>query len=81
MRLAPWRKDWPDNIWLRTTVEDQEPLLGQLDLSTLVQSNAVVNWIIAGGESGPGARPMAPVWVRSLRDFAKKRKIAFHFKQ
>lgn len=40
-----------------------------------------VSWIIAGGESGPQARPMHPAWARSLRDQATAAGIAFHFKQ
>jgi protein gp37 len=28
----------------------------------------IVDWVVAGGESGPGARPMHPGWARSLRD-------------
>lgn len=38
-------------------------------------------WIIAGGQSGHGARPMHPDWVRSLRDQCGEAGIAFHFKQ
>lgn len=40
-----------------------------------------VQWIITGGESGPGARPMHPEWARSLRDQATEAGVAFHFKQ
>lgn len=40
-----------------------------------------VHWIIAGGESGHGARPMHPAWARSLRDQAQAAGVAFHFKQ
>ncbi len=58
-----------------------EPLLGHIDLSEWLLSEQKLNWIIAGGESGPGARPMDPEWARSLRDQAKKHKAAFHFKQ
>lgn len=39
------------------------------------------DWIIAGGESGHGARPMHPAWARSLRDQATSAGVAFHFKQ
>jgi len=54
-----------------------EPLLGplpNLDLNG-------VDWAIAGGESGPGARPMNPDWVRSIRDQCVASGVAFHFKQ
>jgi protein gp37 len=40
-----------------------------------------VNWIIAGGESGPNARIMEPAWARQLRDQATATGVAFHFKQ
>ena len=54
-----------------------EPLLddlGELNLSG-------VDWAIAGGESGPGARSMDPNWVRSIRDQCVRDGVAFHFKQ
>lgn len=41
----------------------------------------VVNWIITGGESGPGSRPMHPDWARSLRDQCQDACVPFHFKQ
>jgi protein gp37 len=41
----------------------------------------LVDWVIAGGESGPGARPMHPAWVRSLRDQCVEAGIPFFFKQ
>lgn len=40
-----------------------------------------IHWVIAGGESGPHARPMHPDWVRSLRDQCNGAGVAFHFKQ
>ncbi|PRY35290.1 DUF5131 family protein [Umezawaea tangerina] len=40
-----------------------------------------IDWVIAGGESGPGARPMHPAWARSLRDQCADADVAFHFKQ
>lgn len=40
-----------------------------------------LNWVICGGESGPGARPMHPEWVRSLRDQCKEARVPFFFKQ
>jgi protein gp37 len=54
-----------------------EPLLedlGDLDLRS-------IDWVIVGGESGPGARPMDPAWVRSLRDQCVAQDVAFFFKQ
>lgn len=40
-----------------------------------------LHWVIAGGESGPHARPMHPDWVRSLRDQCAAAGVPFHFKQ
>lgn len=40
-----------------------------------------IDWVIAGGESGPKARPMHPDWARSLRDQCVSAGVAFHFKQ
>jgi protein gp37 len=54
-----------------------EPLLGPLP--TLKLTN--IDWVIVGGESGPGARPMDPAWVRQIRDQCLASDIAFHFKQ
>ena len=42
---------------------------------------AGINWVIAGGESGPGARPMSPDWARSLRDQCTQANVPFLFKQ
>jgi protein gp37 len=40
-----------------------------------------VQWVIAGGESGPRARPAHPDWFRSLRDQCAAAGVPFHFKQ
>ena len=40
-----------------------------------------LNWVIAGGESGPGARPMHPAWPRQLRDQCAEAGVPFFFKQ
>lgn len=40
-----------------------------------------INWLIAGGESGPGFRPFDPDWARSLRDQCKAANVAFFMKQ
>lgn len=40
-----------------------------------------LDWVIVGGESGPGARPMDPEWARSLRDQCIAANVPFHFKQ
>lgn len=54
-----------------------EPLLE--DVGTL--SLEGINWVIVGGESGAGARPMKKEWVISLRDQCRKSGVAFFFKQ
>ncbi|MBL8797209.1 MAG: phage Gp37/Gp68 family protein [Planctomycetia bacterium] len=54
-----------------------EPLLE--DLGTLPLDG--IDWVIVGGESGPGARPMAPAWVRSIQQQCKDASIPFFFKQ
>jgi protein gp37 len=54
-----------------------EPLIGpirKLDLRG-------IDWVIAGGESGPRARPMEADWVRSIRDKCVRMSVPFHFKQ
>lgn len=53
-----------------------EPLLS--DLGTVDLSG--IGWVICGGETGPGARPMHPDWVRSLRDQCKAAEVPFFFK-
>jgi protein gp37 len=100
-RLVPWKNLWPCNVWLGTTVEDQEsaearlsylaelpatirfisaePLLGPLDVGPWLGST--VNWVIAGGESGPKARAPDPAWFRSLLRQCKAAEVPFHFKQ
>ncbi len=54
-----------------------EPLLGPLPDIDL----AGIDWVIVGGESGPGARPMRVEWVRAIRDACVKQRVAFFFKQ
>ena len=54
-----------------------EPLLGPLDL----RGGAGLDWVIAGGESGPSYRATDPAWFRDLRDQCARHDIAFYFKQ
>ncbi len=88
---------WPGNVWVGVSVESQaeawridrlrqvpaavrfvsaEPLLGPLDLDL-----AGVDWLIAGGESGPNNRIMDEQWALSLRDQCQSAGAAFFFKQ
>ena len=85
------------NAWLGTSVEDNrvrhrvdhlrcvpavvrflscEPLIGPLDLDL-----DGIHWVIVGGESGQGHRPIEVEWVRNLRAQANKAGAAFFFKQ
>ena len=41
----------------------------------------LLDWVVVGGESGPGARPMHPAWARALRDQCQKADVPFLFKQ
>jgi protein gp37 len=85
------------NVWLGVSIERQkeydlrapdlretpaavrffsmEPLLGPIVAPWLG------DWVIVGGESGPGARPMHPDWARSLRDQCAAAGVPFFFKQ
>lgn len=59
-----------------------EPLLGEIDLSWhLKYCKGNVAWVIAGGESGPGARPMNPEWPRQIRRQCSDAGVPFFFKQ
>lgn len=69
-----------------------EPLLGPVELGLLgtvpkdisaqyTLTHQMIHWIIAGGESGPHARPMHPQWARSLRDQCQQYGVPFFFKQ
>lgn len=69
-----------------------EPLLGSVDLCGLlrlpaagprgiVYSDPVIHWVIVGGESGHGARPMDSGWVEEIRDQCISDNVAFFFKQ
>lgn len=54
-----------------------EPLIGRIRRLPL----RGIDWVIVGGESGPGARAMDPDWVREIRDQCLERDVAFFFKQ
>jgi protein gp37 len=54
-----------------------EPLLGPLPDLNLVG----INWVIVGGESGPGARPIDREWIIDIRDQCKRKRVPFYFKQ
>jgi protein gp37 len=54
-----------------------EPLIGPLDSLDL----SGIDWVIVGGESGPGARPMERKWVVSIRRQCRAQRVPFFFKQ
>lgn len=54
-----------------------EPLLGPIPKLPL----SGIHWVIVGGESGPGARPMQLEWVRAIRDRCIAEQVPFFFKQ
>lgn len=54
-----------------------EPLIGPVGPVVLDG----IHWVIAGGESGPGARPMNIEWARDIRDQCEQQGVAFFFKQ
>lgn len=97
IEIARSLSDWPTNVWAGVSVESQawiwridvlkelpakikflscEPLLGPLNL---VLDN--LQWIIVGGESGPGARPMNIQWVRDIKEQCLEADVPFFFKQ
>lgn len=53
-----------------------EPMLGPINIG-----NARPDWIITGGESGPGFRPLDMAWVRDMRDQCARNGVTFHHKQ
>ncbi len=103
--MTPWGDDWPANVWIGTSIENQklaelrlpyllavpaairflscEPLLGQLDLRSWFNRRSYnpIDWVIAGGESGPHSRPMHPDWAVGLLRQCQRAKVPFHFKQ
>lgn len=64
-----------------------EPLLGPVDLldrlalDTPLMGGVPLHWVIAGGESGPNARPMNPQWARDIRDQCEAAGVAYFHKQ
>jgi protein gp37 len=96
-RAAEWPGPWPANVWMGTSVEDQrvahrvetlarsgaavkflsvEPMIGALEANF-----GLVDWVIVGGESGPGFRTMDHAWARGVRDQCLASGTAFFFKQ
>lgn len=72
-----FRADWLWDTPASVRFVSAEPLLGPLPSLDL----AGVDWLIVGGESGPGARPLEVAWVRDLRDRCQAAGVAFFLKQ
>jgi protein gp37 len=72
-----WRVDMLRECHAATKFLSIEPLIGPLKKLKLKG----IDWVIVGGESGHGARPMDPDWVREIRDQCIAQKVAFFFKQ
>ena len=73
-----WRIDRLRATGARIKFLSLEPLLGPLLPGLDLRG---IDWVIAGGESGPGARLIDPDWVRAIRDHCVAQNVAFHFKQ
>ena len=74
--IDQWRdtdEDWIEQFEDWYSVELSDGLTGPM--------HAGIDWVIVGGESGPGARPMHPDWARSLRDQCEGAGVPFLFKQ
>lgn len=97
LEVALSMQEWPSNVWAGVSVESQawlwrsevlkqvparikflscEPLLGPLKLSL---DN--LQWVIVGGESGVGARPIEIKWVKDIRNQCINASVPFFFKQ
>jgi protein gp37 len=72
-----WRVDHLRRVGAHVRFVSLEPLLGPL---TTLDFRGI-HWAIAGGESGPHARPVDGKWVRDIRDACVEQRVAFHFKQ
>jgi protein gp37 len=72
-----WRIDSLRAVPAKVRFLSVEPLLGPIPRLPLRD----IHWVIVGGESGPGARPMKPDWVRGLRDQCVAAEVPFFFKQ
>jgi len=79
-RDTVWRIDELMRIPAAVRFVSFEPLLDDVAVA-LEPGHEGIDWAIAGGESGPGARPMHPDWARSLRDQAQAAGVPFFFKQ
>jgi protein gp37 len=73
-----WRRDALVEIPAAVRFISAEPLLEDISPALRLEH---IEWLIVGGESGPGFRPMDHAWARGLRDRCASEGIAFFFKQ
>lgn len=80
---AEYDRDWPILRDISATVRfiSHEPSLGPLMTLRREPHGPVPDWIICGGESGPGARFMQPEWARGLHEICAVEGVAFFMKQ
>ena len=74
-----WRIQQLQNTPAEIRFLSVEPLLEPVDLKPVHLKG--IHWVIVGGESGPGARPMNPEWVRSIKKSCEEGRVSFFFKQ
>jgi protein gp37 len=72
-----WRMDYLRRVPAAVRFLSVEPLLGPIPRLPLEN----IDWVIVGGESGPGARLIKAHWVRDIRDRCLEFKVPFFFKQ
>lgn len=82
--MVPWGDDWPSNVLIGASVEDQRraderiphlvklPAMRFLSVEPLLGPVNLdldgISWVVVGGESGPKARPCGTDWIRAVRD-------------
>jgi protein gp37 len=69
------------NVWINSLTGDCKSYHPYGGMWKINESKNKLDWVICGGESGPGARPMHPDWVRSLRDQCITADVPWWFKQ
>lgn len=80
-------KAWKENVPLLRLIRARvffvscEPMLEAIPDFLLDDVMPMLDWVIVGDESGPGARPAQVEWIRGVRDAAARHRVAFHFKQ
>ncbi|MGA7614075.1 MAG: phage Gp37/Gp68 family protein [Thermoanaerobaculia bacterium] len=72
-----WRIDDLRRVGAAVRFLSLEPLLGPIEGMNLDG----IHWVIAGGESGPRARPVDPAWIIEIRDQCLAARVPFFFKQ